>query len=515
MLMRKRMVGALVLGVAWTVLSATSVAMAADMDGQASIKAELDALRSEVQELRAERGDVEALQAEVSQLRAETNEGWLNERRAEQVKTLIHDVLADADTRASLAGDGIIAGHNGKKFFLSSEDGKFLMKIEGQIQVRYIWNSRDEEVTDPDDDVLDEDEAGFEIRRAKIKFSGHIGDPKVKYALQLAVDRSDNVVLGEVMKISYDLMDGLTIWAGEDKAPFLKEEFTSSKRQLAVERSLVNETFTLDKVQGVGLIWKPMDSLKLQAMYNDGGKSGDGGGGSRVKIMDVFDEFDDEADDKRHHQDGTEYAFTGRVDWLITGEWKQYKDFTSFPGEELFAYLGGAIHYEANEVGHDGTSLDNDKFLMWTIDAGVEYQGLNVFVAFVMAHTDFDDGDGAASPSDYDPWGIVVQGGYNIDIGSHGSIEPFVRWERIDFDGAVSAGDTGISPPPDYEDEIDLLTVGLNWYHKKHASKFTVDVVWAFDGIPDAIDQSGLAIHDDQETQDDQVALRLQYQLLF
>ena len=117
---------------------------------EGSIQAQLDVMKQELDRLRGERAEWQALQAEVSQLRAETNEGWLNERRAEQVKSLIHDVLADADTCASLAGDGIIAGHNGKKFFLASEDGKFLMNIAGQIQIRYIWNSREESEAIPE-----------------------------------------------------------------------------------------------------------------------------------------------------------------------------------------------------------------------------------------------------------------------------------------------------------------------------------------------------------------------------
>ena len=36
---------------------------------------------------------------------------------------------------------------------------------------------------------------------------------------------------------------------------------------------------------------------------------------------------------------GTDIALTGRVDVLLSGDWKQYKDFTSWPGEELFAYV--------------------------------------------------------------------------------------------------------------------------------------------------------------------------------
>lgn len=57
------------------------------------------------------------LRDEVAQLRANQREVWLDEHRAGEIKTLIRDVLADADLRASLVG---------KKFYLASEDGGFL-----------------------------------------------------------------------------------------------------------------------------------------------------------------------------------------------------------------------------------------------------------------------------------------------------------------------------------------------------------------------------------------------------
>jgi hypothetical protein len=51
--------------------------------------------------------ELQALKAEVARLRAENGDSWLNQRRAEEVKSLVHEVLADADTRASLAGEGM------------------------------------------------------------------------------------------------------------------------------------------------------------------------------------------------------------------------------------------------------------------------------------------------------------------------------------------------------------------------------------------------------------------------
>src|SRR5687767_8246539 len=78
------------------------------------------------------RAEIQALRAEVAELRAKEHGAWLNERRTQEIKSLIHEVLADAETRSSLAEGGVTAGWN-KHFFLASEDGNFLMEIGGYL----------------------------------------------------------------------------------------------------------------------------------------------------------------------------------------------------------------------------------------------------------------------------------------------------------------------------------------------------------------------------------------------
>ena len=67
------------------------------------------------------------LQSEVSELKNQDNK-WLTEQRANQVRELVHDVLADADTRSMLQGSGITAGYDGGGY-LQSADGNWKLKI--------------------------------------------------------------------------------------------------------------------------------------------------------------------------------------------------------------------------------------------------------------------------------------------------------------------------------------------------------------------------------------------------
>jgi len=463
---------------------------------------------------------IQALQAQITELEAKQarfeasqNQDWLNDRRAEEVKALIREVLADAETRASLLESHMLAGHNGNHFFLQSSDGGFLMEISGQIQLRYNWNSRDGVRESIRAAVADDgSEFGMEARRTKIQFAGHIADPRIQYALQLSVNSANNAVTADKIVVGYQLTDSIFIAGGEDKGPFLREETTSSAHQLAAERSYVSEFFTLDKVQGVFLTWHDPDVMndmfQGRLSINDGLRSGDGG--TTVNPMTQLDDFlaqdaatmGDRATDKTFDDDATDFAVTARLDARLAGDWAQMDDFTSWSGEDMGLFLGGAIHWENGET---GDAFNNNDFFMWTVDSSVEYNGWSLFGAVTGMHTDNNGIDGGTT-RDFDLFGFVVQGAYNIDMGDN-SLEPFVRYEHIDFDNSVT--DAGINT----EDDVAIITFGANYYLDRHNAKFTLDVVWALDPVP--FGQGGQALIADVTDEDSQVALRAQFQLLF
>lgn len=53
---------------------------------------------------------------------------------------------------------------------------------------------------------------------------------------------------------------------------------TSPGKQLAVDRSLLNEAFTLGRIQGVWVVWEPDDMFRLYGSINDGLGSGEANG---------------------------------------------------------------------------------------------------------------------------------------------------------------------------------------------------------------------------------------------
>lgn len=417
------------------------------------------------------RAQVDALEKRLSQVENKGNENWLNERRAEEVKALIQEVLSDADTRASLMADGMTAGHDGK-FFLASNDGKFRMDIGGHFQFRYIFN------LESDDE--DQNDDGFQARRTKLSVGGHVtAGPKWTYKLVIVADRSadgagdSGLVSVEDLEIGTKLTDNLGVKFGKFKLPFLREELTSSSRLLTVERGPATEFFTLDRAEQLQL-GLTTDMIKALVSISDGSDS---------ETTDIGDDL-------------VEIALTGRVDVKLAGDWKQWDDVSAWSGEAFAAFLGAAVHFEAG----DGRNGGSANYLAWTVDGSIETNGLGIMAALTGGHTDNDSGAG-----DRDMLGFMVQIGYMV---IPDTLEPFIRWDYIDGD-------------VDGQDEASFVTVGFNYYFKKHNAKFTADVLWFTcgedpSGNPFGNSEvgSGLGFSGDGATEDTAL-VRLQFQLLF
>lgn len=432
---------------------------------------DLERAQKMIEELSHRVGDLEN---EINDLRHSQGDDWLSAQRADEIRNLVRDVIADSDRRTSLFQSGLTAGwDNG--FFLGSADGNFNLGISGHIQTRYVYNSQD---NSPDDD----NRAGFEVRRTKINLKGNVIDPTIRYAIQLSASRDGGDFSVTNSYLAKELDDYWTLRGGQFKPPFMREELVSSSRQLAVDRSLVNEEFNQDRAQGVELAYRN-DSFGGAVMFHDG-----------------FNSDNTQAVDEQ-----TEYALTARGEYLVAGDWKQFKDFTSFSGEEFALLIGAAVHIEADEYGTgDGVFVDADadgvddtpndvevETTALTVDVSAKFDGANAFAAFIYRNLD-------SSASDLDQLGIVVQGGIFLND----DWEVFSRYEWSDFDTPGS-------------EQLSVLTIGVNRYWSKHSLKWTTDLGFAFNEVSSAFSSDGTGWRTDTTGQDGQMVLRSQIQLLF
>ncbi len=265
------------------------------------------------------RAVVDRQQQQINRLLGQSNTQWLAERRTEQVQDMVRALMADADSRASLLESGMTAGY-GKHFFIASEDGAFLLNTSIKLQLRYIYNSatHDNVITE-----IDDDEFGFDFRRTEIAFSGHVFDPRLTYKVKLEASRSSGTVSADDIYIGYKLSDDWRLRFGQFKVPFLREYQVSSGRQQAVERSYVNQVFNINRSQGAMLSFR-QPNLQADLMIHDGAAS----------------------KNRNFASDRTNIALAARGQWLLAGEWKQFKDFAAWDGEPLGVMLGGAVDWE-------------------------------------------------------------------------------------------------------------------------------------------------------------------------
>ena len=418
-----------------------------------------------------------AVESELAAVKAQSGENWLTEQRAEEIRSLVQDVLADADTRSSLLQSGMTAGYD-KGFFIANSEGTFKLKLSGQLDIRYVFNSHDS----GDVSGVDEYRQGFEIRRAKLTFEGSVLDPSWAYHITGAFSRDDGSFSLEDAFVNKNLEEGWDLQFGQFKAPFMREENVSSKRQLAVERSLLNEEFNQDRSQGVQLAWTS-DSVRFKAMYHDGFYPNSVG-----------------SDNTGWQVEDTEWgAITGRVEWLSGGEWKSaWDDFQGWRESELQVLVGGAASYQVSEFG-TGSNLPSPDFnnneveqFTATADVGLKGDGFGAYGAFVYRKLDPKGGDST------DQLGFMIQGSLFFTD----DIEGFARYEWADADTA------GV-------EDLNVLTVGVNKYWAKHSLKWQNDIGFSFDPMASIWAASGAGWLTDVPDEDGQIVIRSQFQLLF
>lgn len=395
---------------------------------------------------------------DLSALRDQEHSQWLNERRAEQVKALVREVLADAEQRASLLENQTTGGwDNG--FFLASADRHDLLRINGLMQARYIANFQRHTAHASGDDQRN----GFEMARSRVWFSGNVIDPTWKYLLLINFNRSGAAAVLDAF-ISKDLGHGFHLTVGQFKTPLMHELLVSSKSLQLISRSLVSTTLSGSYTQGV-MLSHVDENLHLYGSFNDG-------------LSNLSMGWDSE---------DTEYALTGRAEWKLAGDWRQYADWQAWPDEELLLVFAAAAHYQQGEL---GSATDESQILRWTAEAALQYHGAGLFASIV--------GDHSENGVIRDMLGVVVQGGFFLTP----QCELTARYEWAQSDAPS-------------EEELSLATIGLNWFFAKHRAKWSIDVGYAINPISASWASNSLGYRLDAPGSEGQTVVRTQMQLWF
>lgn len=380
---------------------------------------------------------LQAVEAELNTYKSAEREHGEAIRRMAQTR---QEVLADAAARSELVKPS--AGYS-NGFFLSSPDSNFQLKFNGLLQPRYQFNSREH-------DADDESESGFEVRRAELYISGNTIKPGVFFQFAGGFSRDKASAYLVSAYAGYQFNKEWEIRGGAFKAPFLIEELTAAGKQTSVERSFFNQYFTAGTAEGVQVQYvRPV--YRVAAMVHDG---------TNTQQTDFT-------------LDNTDIAFAVRGEWLIGGQWSQFSDFQGWQDSTPALRLGAGLDYEIGEGGSTQPDI-----LKYTVDLTYKNRGWSVLLAGVGKYIEDEDGAGDASQ-----YGLLAQGGVFV---IPNRMELFGRYEFIYLDGFY----TTTSSPID--NQINLITAGVNWFYVGHNAKLTTDVIYVLDALPEGATGMGL-----------------------
>ncbi len=372
------------------------------------------------------------------------------------------ELRADANTRSSLLGS------NGAG-----------LDVEIFTQFRYSYNTRDEEAGGtPFGDA--DTTMGFSTPRTQIRLSGGVEGTDiaghVSFDFGGAFDQGMSGTAtgdgGATLREAYatwGIDDNWTFLFGQLLNPFSAERNVAPEFSQGVERSVLNTFFDVGYTQGIALNYTD-DEWKFTVALADGPAVYAGGTGMAANS---FYTSPGESD----------ISVTGRLDWLISGNWDQFNDFAAWQGQNSGLRVGAGLHWSqkgdsnpATVTSVFGAGVDTETITAWTVDAAYEADGWGLFASYTSLNIDADFTAGAGQDLTND--GFLLQG--NIFFSEQ--FEAFARYDIIFLDDDTSLAAFTLNDATS-EDKYSTFTVGFNYYlvPESHAARFSMDLSVALD----------------------------------
>ncbi|MBI4916342.1 MAG: hypothetical protein HY825_10885 [Acidobacteria bacterium] len=119
-------------------------------------------------------------------------------------------------------------------FKLTTEDGRFSLRLFGALQFRYTYLRYDHRVKGNEEDY-----SSFFTRRARLWWDGHAFSPNFTYYFHLQLEPQSAVNLHDAW-VAYKLGDLLTVGVGRNKVPYGTEFLASGFNNDFVDRSILS-----------------------------------------------------------------------------------------------------------------------------------------------------------------------------------------------------------------------------------------------------------------------------------
>ncbi len=422
------------------------------------------------------------------------NDNWMNDQRAAEITGLVQDVLSDTDTRLSLQGDGTMMGWS-DGFHMTSADGQFRLNIRGMIQAQGMarWLG----VDTVGGNKYDQWRYGFGVSRSQLMFGGNAFGKGLEYYLEMGWGRGDLYNLTGQSNFTTTRMwdawvkfkptNDVSIKIGQFMLPFTRESLVRPQYQLAIFPSVIDFRMGMERTAAIQLDLESESSRFALAVSN---------GSPAIFHAPVWGAYDPIPPWPALEKD-TLYSITMRHEWKLLGNWEQFKQFTSPPGSERGIMIGLAGHRQNTEHDLPVAIGGFPEGIFWgvTADITMQYDGASLFASVIYERiTDY-----APALQRVNFFSYLIQGSTYIT----NQTELFARYEAGGPD-EQNAGD----------DQLQILTMGVNHYVDGQDVKFSADIGFSFGEVSQFMANTETGWIGDTDRRD-QVVLRTQIQLLF
>jgi len=433
---------------------------------------------------------LDAMQARIDQLEAQLNQQNSTQKNTEKMHRAVSELLQQGPHPAS--DTGLTAGYD-RRFFIKSTDNQFELEFDTRLQFRHSYsliNDGDGNLTReglPSADDNDTSASAFELERVRLKMQGHVLRD-VKYSITMEMDDDDeNHTTLLDYKLYHSFTPELGIIVGHYKAPFSKQNNTSSGRSMMIDRSLATEVFNIDRCTGIGFFGaRPLADTQIHYQaglfrgLNDTGNVPFSRNDNSPALASSFslpllgatpDDFRNESDLMMHKNPvmqigaGLAYSNDRAEDHFSNGSNDDYNILVkSGDGRSNIVQLGGEV-------------------TLFSADVSYKYNGFSTTVEGYYQHADldseevdFEDDFAPFKPlSRYDLYGID---GMEIDnYGWYAQAGQFIVpriFELVSRVGGVCVDNTNGS----YE-----YAAGWNWYLEGQDLKLSMDFTY-IDDLP-------------------------------
>ncbi len=353
----------------------------------------------------------------------------------------------------------------GKGLTVRSKDDRFSLTIRGRVQLRFSVEHDGTDLETPTDLL-------FQVRRARLLFTGNFLNKKLQYYVQLGMApldmEADLLVPVRDAYITYLALRDLNLRAGQMKVPFNRERVISSSALQMVDRSIVNAELSLDRDVGLQLFSNDLFGLGGRLGYQLGVYGGEG---------------------RNRWGEGTGLLYVARLQVQPLGEFEDsYVESDIVHDKRARLSLGGGFAYNDDayrERSTHGTFYEAGTFDTLHAEADLIFKaaGFSFMSEFVWRKTvpeSRSDVDSEGAPIDVSGrsgLGWMAQTGYLHKTG----IEVSARWAEL-------------RPIEEVATALTLSregAVGLGYYFMGHDLKLQADYAVSFGIDPSELRHTG------------------------